>query len=355
MSREDYYSQGQEIIGNWYGKGAAKLGLTSAVNKEAFERLCDNLHPLTGEQLTPRNDADRISMFDFNFHAPKSLSLVQAMTGDERLVVAFRESVPETMAEMEAQSATRVRIAGAYEDRRTGNLTYAEFVHFTARPVDGEPYPHLHVHACVFNANYDTVEERWKALKLRDVRQDMPLHQAAFHARLAKRVTELGYAVKRTRNNWEIIGGAPEVIEKFSRRIQVVEEEAKKRGLTEDKDKDALGALTREGKSKGFTGAQLRQSWEKRLTRIEESEIEQLAYSRTGLSVSAREAVDHAIEKQFTRDAVVRKNRVSYQVDVNGRKGLPSLVAFIQILYSFSRLYTHCLANLCKNLEMRVT
>jgi hypothetical protein len=47
----DYYSQGQEIVGRWGGKGAALLGLEGTVDKFSFERLCDNLDPKTGEPL----------------------------------------------------------------------------------------------------------------------------------------------------------------------------------------------------------------------------------------------------------------------------------------------------------------
>ncbi len=310
LNREDYYSEGQEVIGKWFGRGAEALGLKGSVNKKSFERLCDNLHPETGDQLTPRNDKNRIVGFDINFHAPKSLSVVQAMTQDPRLTEAFRTSVAETMAEIENQTATRVRIEGAYADRPTGNLCWAEFVHFTARPVGGEPDPHLHVHAFVFNATHDEIEQRWKAAKIRDARQDMPMHQAAFHARLAKRVSELGYAVKRTQNNWEVIGISAEIIDQFSRRTQVVEAEAERRGLTDDRDKDGLGAMTREGKRKGLTRRELEQRWRARISSPEQNAIENLAFSRTGVPVTPHEAVDHALEKQFARDAVTRVNRV---------------------------------------------
>ena len=41
----DYYSEGQEIVGSWGGKGASRLGLEGTVDKFSFERLCDNLDP----------------------------------------------------------------------------------------------------------------------------------------------------------------------------------------------------------------------------------------------------------------------------------------------------------------------
>ena len=40
----DYYTEGQEIIGAWGGQGARLLRLEGRVDKDAFERLCDNRH-----------------------------------------------------------------------------------------------------------------------------------------------------------------------------------------------------------------------------------------------------------------------------------------------------------------------
>ena len=42
LSREDYYSEGQEIRGEWHGIGAVKLGLSGPVTAEAYDALCDN-------------------------------------------------------------------------------------------------------------------------------------------------------------------------------------------------------------------------------------------------------------------------------------------------------------------------
>ena len=59
FAKSDYLSEGQELVGNWGGKGAALLGLSGTVEKKAFDRLCDNLHPQTGRPLTPINRVRR--------------------------------------------------------------------------------------------------------------------------------------------------------------------------------------------------------------------------------------------------------------------------------------------------------
>jgi len=45
LSREDYYSEGQEVIGQWQGLGAERLGLSGRVDQRSFDALADNLKP----------------------------------------------------------------------------------------------------------------------------------------------------------------------------------------------------------------------------------------------------------------------------------------------------------------------
>src|SRR5438067_7609761 len=112
LKREDYYSEGQEVAGKWHGKAAGRLGLAGDVTPEAFAALAENRHPATGDRLTARTKADRTVGYDLNFHAPKSLSVLHALTKDEAILKAFREAAAETMQEIELQTATRVRRGG---------------------------------------------------------------------------------------------------------------------------------------------------------------------------------------------------------------------------------------------------
>src|SRR5712692_1396422 len=128
-SKADYYSEGQEIVGSWGGKGASRLGLSGTVDKFSFERLCDNLDPRTGEPLTVRTRSERTVGYDFTFSVPKSVSLLYAMSGDQGIMDAFRAAVDETMRDIEAEMKTRIRMGGKDEDRQTSNAVWAEFIH----------------------------------------------------------------------------------------------------------------------------------------------------------------------------------------------------------------------------------
>lgn len=139
-SRQDYYSQDQAVVGNWGGKAAARLGLTGKVETKPFTDLCFNINPATGTNLTPRTRADRTCSYDITFDCPKSVSVMFAWTNDRRLEEAFYQAARETMVnDVEPEARTRVRLNGQQDgDRVTGELVWAEYPHFTARPVDGQ-------------------------------------------------------------------------------------------------------------------------------------------------------------------------------------------------------------------------
>jgi conjugative relaxase-like TrwC/TraI family protein len=304
----DYYSEGQEIVGLWGGKGAALLGLDGTVDKYSFERLCDNLNPATGEPLTVRTRSERTVGYDFTFSVPKSVSLLYAMSGDQGIMGAFRASVDETMREMEAEMKTRVRRRGQDTDRVTGNMAWAEFIHTTSRPVEGSPDPQLHAHVFAFNATYCDEERRWKAGQFRDLKRDAPYFQAAFRVRLANRLQELGFGIQRKRDDFEIAGIPADVLKRFSRRTAQIEKAAEDKGITDPKRKAELGAETREKKGPAMSWESLRKEWNSRLS-VDERKLLAAVHRREKPYLRPERAeaasVDHAIEHSYVRDAVV--------------------------------------------------
>ncbi len=314
-SSADYYSEGQELVGVWKGKGAQRLGLSGTIDPKDWDALCDNRHPETHEKLTLRQKKPRRVGYDFNFHVPKSLSLLYGITRDERLLDAFRSSVDETMIDIESEMKTRVRTGGRNEDRTTGNMVCGQFIHFTARPVDGVPDPHLHAHCFVFNATMDPEEHRWKAGQFSGLKRDAPYFEAMFHSRLARRMEELGLPVLRTKTGWELEGFGKQVLDRFSRRTALIEDQAKQKGITDPKQRDGLGAKTRSRKAKDLSVDDLRRDW---LSRLSPDEADGVMSSGHGIGReaireepgAAPEGVRQACEHWFERNAVVPERKL---------------------------------------------
>jgi conjugative relaxase-like TrwC/TraI family protein len=314
-STADYYSEGQELTGRWRGAAALRLGLQGDVKQAEWDALCDNLHPQTGAQLTARRRSDRTVGYDFNFHVPKSVSLLYATTRDERLLDAFRESVDGTMQDIEAEMAARVRKAGKNENRRTGNMAWGEFIHFTSRPVDGVPDPHLHAHCFVFNTTFDGQEQAWKAGQFRELKRDAPYFEAVFHSRFAHRLADLGLPIERTAKGWELSGLQKPLIDKFSRRTAQIEEKAREKGIDGVEQKAELGAKTRERKAKNLTFPELQETWRSRMSPQELKMLANLEYKLGGDAepadgnASAR-AVEYAKGHVFERKSVVAERQL---------------------------------------------
>jgi conjugative relaxase-like TrwC/TraI family protein len=309
-STADYYTEGQELVGQWRGKGAELLGLSGSIDREDWDRLCDNTRPEDGEPLTVRRRSERRVGYDFNFHCPKSVSLLYGATQDGRIVRAFREAVRDTMADIEVEAKSRVRQDGKNEDRTTGNLAWGEYIHFTGRPVEGVPDPHLHAHCFVFNATFDPMEQRWKAAQLGDIKRDAPYFEAVFHSVLARRLEEHGLQTERTATGWELKGFKEETLDKFSRRTAQIEAAAREKGITDVDAKAELGAQTREKKANDLSMRQLRELWVDRLSPQEQAVIDSLS-RRLGREQlpedghTARDAVERAMEHCFERASVV--------------------------------------------------
>ena len=50
-AKENYYTEGERVRGEWQGQLATRYGLRGEVNEEQFARLSEGQHPATGEAL----------------------------------------------------------------------------------------------------------------------------------------------------------------------------------------------------------------------------------------------------------------------------------------------------------------
>jgi len=317
LQKADYYINDQELQGRFHGLLSDRLGLGTIATKDSFFALCENLNPKTGKPLTPRTKEDRTIGYDINFHCPKSVSLVHVLSKDNHILEAFQHSVHETMAHIELDSMARVRIGGKYDDRRTGELTYAEFTHQTARPVEGyTPDPHLHSHCFTFNATWDETEKKVKACQFREINRDMPYYQARFHKILSDKLIDLGYQIRRTNKMFEIEGVPQGAIELFSKRTDEIGKVAKEEGITDAKELGELGARTRSRKDQGMSMEELKADWKRQIREYSElNDSDQggairNAPKKNPSKLIAQDCVDFAVTHSFERVSVMAERRI---------------------------------------------
>ncbi|TKT93611.1 conjugative relaxase [Dyadobacter frigoris] len=317
LDKSDYYIDDQELNGKIQGRLAERLGITGPATKESFFALSENVNPATGEQLTARQREERTVGYDINFHCPKSVSILHALSKDDHLLELFHDSVKETMKDIERDSKTRVRKKGAYDDRETGELVWADFVHQTARPVDGSvPDPHLHAHCFVFNATWDEQEERIKAGQFRDINRDMPYYQARFHKRLSDNLIKEGYEIRRAGKSFEVTGVPKNVIALFSKRTDEIGRIAKEKGITDIDELGALGARTRSKKQKGLSMSELKTEWKRQIKELEPDKDDdgnsavRFSTEKQKDKLSPELCVDHAMLHGFERASVMHDRRL---------------------------------------------
>ncbi|MEQ9299222.1 MAG: MobF family relaxase [Cyclobacteriaceae bacterium] len=306
LSKADYYIADQELNGRFHGQVAQRLGLDDQmVDREVFDKLCDNINPRTDMELTPRKVKDRRVGYDMSFHAPKSVSILHALGKDDRVVEAFRGAVYETMQDIEQDLQTRVRRQGQDHDRDTSEILYADFIHQTARPVgNNPPDPHLHCHCFAFNVTYDQAEERFKAGQFHDIKRDMPYHQARFQKRLADRLSNLGYGIRKTRDAFELTMVPEKAVEHFSKRTNLIGQVAKEQNITDPKELDGLGARTRDKKDKGLTMPILRKLWRQGLREAGINEQDKGEAGTRDIHQTPEKTLDYALNHAFTRSSV---------------------------------------------------
>lgn len=317
LIKSDYYLNDQELQGRFLGHLADRIGVAGMADRKKFFALCENVNPATGTSLTSKTHENRTVGYDINFHCPKSVSVIHALSKDDHLIKAFQESVNETMKDIEADSMTRVRKKGAYEDRKTGELVWAEFIHQTARPIDGAtPDPHLHAHCFVFNATWDDTEKQIKAGQFRDINRDMPYYQARFHKKLSDKLIDLGYQVRRTGKSFEIAGVPQGAIDLFSKRTDEIGQFAKEHGITDAKQLSGIGTRTRAKKQKSLSMEELKADWKKQineLVRYEDGEQDALirhAPKKEAEMMLAEDCVNHAVKDAFERASVAPDRRI---------------------------------------------
>ncbi|RXH55427.1 MobF family relaxase [Granulicella sibirica] len=259
-AEQNYWKQGDTILGEWQGRMAEQYGLAGGIDAQHFARLSEGQNPLTGEQLVRHRNgheyttADGTTVkpvehragWDATFSAPKSVSLTALVGGDDRVREAHREAVTTALTELERY--TQARIGGNHAAETTGKFVAAKFEHDTARPVDGYAAPQLHTHAVIFNMT-ERADGSIRAVQPQSYFDSQQFATAVYQSELMYRLTQLGYEIAPGRSGApEIKGYTQEYLDASSPRSQQIREYLEKSGFAGPEAAQIAAHTTRDKK-----------------------------------------------------------------------------------------------------------
>ncbi|MGZ4391962.1 MAG: MobF family relaxase [Gaiellaceae bacterium] len=330
---DDYYAGRGESPGIWAGREAEGLGLLGVVGEGDLGTLLRGVNPMGDERLRSpvrgrtitlrtldtetgewREEQKRlapVSGYDLVFSCPKSVSLLHALTDDERvrreLSEAHETAWQAALAYLEREACVvRRGHAGAVREQAQGFVA-AAFRHRTSRAKD----PHLHTHVIVANLAR-TADGEWRALDGEAILKSYRLAAGyLYEAQLRHEVTQrLGLRWNEPVKGMAELEAVPEeAVRAFSTRRQSLVEHMQARG-TEGFAASRVAALaTREAKEQ-VDLPRLREQWQARaaehgLGRRELCSLVDLHHERSALLDRGQVttplfALDRLAEKQTT-------------------------------------------------------
>ncbi len=256
--RDDYYVRGRGPSG-WWGRLSREFGLSGEVERGRFASLLRGELP-DGGRLPGGHGGDRSPGTDVTFSAPKSVSVMALVAGDERVTRAHRRAVDRALGWLEKNAClTRTTSEGVTVTEPGEGLLVARFDHDLSRGLD----PQLHTHCVVLNVTRRP-DGKLRAIQNHGFFERQKLAGAIYRSELADRLLRLGYRVERRPDGtFELGGFSREQVESFSTRRRQILEALRARGYDSARAAEVACLDTRESKQE-VDRRVLRELWRQR-------------------------------------------------------------------------------------------
>ena len=320
--KDDYYIEreaGEEHKLEWGGKLAAELGLQGKVDAEVWEKALQGHFPggieIQGGSMKDPKTGERVRRAgtDFEFSAPKSVSIQALVFGDERLIEAHREAAQEAMDFLEEQVGARRKHEGT-EWETTGVGLTGRVTHVSNR--EGEP--HLHDHGVWLNITLNSDGEYQAMTNDRMFEYQRPAQEVYF-AGLCRRLERLGYEFEIGKyGEPQLKGITREHIEFFSSRGRKIEDFLKEKWGVDRKtatpeQKQVAWEMTRKAKKvRDLDGLQAR--WQEE---AQEIGLEKVIPGKKSKDLSperrleiARDSLAFAVAHHTERESAVKEGEL---------------------------------------------
>ncbi len=226
FAQDGYYTKDELLAEKslWVGNGVKQLGLYGSVTQESLLNILQGKNA-QGDFLVKlgANDKHHAGQ-DLTFSAPKSVSIMALVAGDNRLVNAHQLAVMETLQYIENN------ILSDRKGELTQKMVCATFLHETNR----EQEPQLHTHSVVANVT-QTADGQWRCINDKILYQNKMALGLVYRGFLAQKVQELGYDIKiGNKGLFEIANVNQDYIKAFSTRSKQIDDYCDKNDLKND-------------------------------------------------------------------------------------------------------------------------
>ena len=303
--RDGYYAKdsAEHLASSaWHGKGAEALGLNGPVDPDVFRAVLEGHVPDgSGRRLgrkTREGEIHHRPGRDLTFSAPKSVSLVALIGGDERVVDAHERAVIRAVGWFERNAAeTRMKDPDTGRMLRAGRqkAVISTFRHETSRNLD----PALHTHSVIANMLLGP-DGKWRTMANERLYASKMLLGALYRSELAGELGKLGYRIEKTHadGRFEIGGVSREIVEAFSSRRAEIEAAMESRGqgaTAENQHLARRAALMTRAHKRDVDKEALRGIWAKQASGV--------GFDAKALVASAVERALQGPEKEGAREA----------------------------------------------------
>lgn len=248
MARLNYYTEGGEPLGQWFGGGAEALGLSGTVDQTVLRRLFQGRSADGSTDLVQNvGSKDRQCGWDLTFSAGKSISVVWAVADPlqkKAIEAAHDAAVKQALEFLQAEAVWTRRGKGSLYREQVHKLIFALFQHGTSRAND----PQLHTHCLLLNLAVREDGTTGSILTKEVFRLKM-IAGLIYRQELGRELAErLGFGLVREKT-WLQIDGVPgELCDAFSKRRAEVLEHLDKMGKTDAASAAAAAKATRSAK-----------------------------------------------------------------------------------------------------------
>lgn len=324
-----------------------KISEYNGLHKEFDKSLPDG-----AKLVRDGHDKDGMTMhrgaFDITFSAPKSVSMVALVGGDTRAIDVHKEAVNTAMSYIQDYFAqTRVRDGeGGRDNVNTGNLTVAQFTHYTARGVDGKtPDPDMHTHNAIANLTFDK-DGNAMSLEPKQIYLAQKLSDQIYQNELARGMEKIGYAVTWNKHGdnhtMELKGISQEINDHFSKRNnQISDHIAAKEvelGRELSKSEKEIASLEIRSDKEAQQSDLVRADWDKQLSELGfNSKEEFLAATQNQTSdkiiaADGKEAVEAGVRGMADQKSVFTNHEVMFEALKNshGNESVKNLDSIIR-------------------------